>query len=105
VTDTCASAALTELHEDETLFSESVAEFAEREIRPLVREMDARAEIPAVLVEKLFGLGVMGIEVPERYGGAGASFFHAVLAVEALSSVDPSVGVLVDVQNTLVVNA
>ena len=59
----------------------------------------------APLVDRLFDLGVMGIEIPESYGGGGATFFHSVLAVEALSSVDPSVGVLVDVQNTLVVNA
>jgi alkylation response protein AidB-like acyl-CoA dehydrogenase len=97
--------ALTELGDDETLFSQSVLEFAEREIRPLVRDMDERAAIPHELVEKLFELGVMGIEIPEPYGGAGATFFHSVLAVEALSRVDPSIGVLVDVQNTLVVNA
>src|SRR4029077_14238469 len=77
----------------------------EREIRPLVREMDERARIADGLIPKLFDLGVMGIQVPEALGGAGASFFHAVLAVEALSAVDPSIGVLVDVQNTLVVNA
>ena len=75
------------------------------QIRPLVREMDEHAKIPRALVDQLFDLGVMGIEIPEAYGGAGASFFHAVLAVEELSRVDPSVGVLVDVQNTLVVNA
>src|SRR5215210_5069334 len=91
--------------EDEALFRDSVLEFAAREIGPHVREMDEHAKMPRPLIEKLFGLGVMAIQVPERYGGAGASFFHAVLAVEALSTVDPSVGVLVDVQNTLVVNA
>jgi alkylation response protein AidB-like acyl-CoA dehydrogenase len=91
--------------EDEALFRDSVLEFAAREIQPHVREMDEHAKMPRPLIDKLFDLGVMGIEVPERYGGAGASFFHAVLAVEALSTVDPSVGVLVDVQNTLVVNA
>src|SRR6478609_5549001 len=67
--------------------------------------MDEHAKIAPPLIEKLFDLGVMGIEVPESYGGAGASFFHSVLAVEALSRVDPSIGVLVDVQNTLVINA
>ena len=97
--------ALTRLAEDERIFRDSVYEFADREIRPLVREMDEHAKIPRALIEQLFDLGVMGIEVPESYGGAGASFFHAVLAVEALSRVDPSVGVLVDVQNTLVINA
>jgi len=96
---------LTLLAEDEVLFRDSVREFAEGQIRPLVREMDEHAKIPRSLVDQLFDLGVMGIEVPETYGGAGASFFHAVLAVEELSRVDPSVGVLVDVQNTLVVNA
>ena len=97
--------ALTTLSEDERLFRESVYEFADREIRPLVREMDEHAKIQRTLVDKLFDLGVLGIEIPESYGGAGASFFHAVLAVEALSRVDPSIGVLVDVQNTLVINA
>jgi alkylation response protein AidB-like acyl-CoA dehydrogenase len=96
---------LTRLTEDEQLFRGSVQEFAAREVQPLVREMDEQATIPRSLIDKLFDLGVMGIEVPESFGGAGARFFHAVLAVEALSAVDPSVGVLVDVQNTLVVNA
>src|SRR5688500_5451287 len=67
--------------------------------------MDDQAHIPRQLIDRLFDLGVMAIEVPDAHGGAGASFFHAVLAVEALSRVDPSVGVLVDVQNTLVINA
>jgi alkylation response protein AidB-like acyl-CoA dehydrogenase len=67
--------------------------------------MDDHAKIPADLIKKLFDLGVMGIEIPEAYGGGGATFFHSVLAVEALSRVDPSIGVLVDVQNTLVINA
>jgi alkylation response protein AidB-like acyl-CoA dehydrogenase len=96
---------LTTLAEDERLLRDSVYEFADREIRPLVREMDEHAKFTPVVIEKLFGLGVMGIEIPENYGGGGASFFHAVLAVEALSRVDPSIGVLVDVQNTLVINA
>jgi alkylation response protein AidB-like acyl-CoA dehydrogenase len=96
---------LTRLSEDETLFRDSVLEFARREIRPLVREMDDRAKMSRPLVDRLFDLGVMGIEIPESFGGAGATFFHSVLAVEALSNIDPSVGVLVDVQNTLVANA
>ena len=96
---------LTRLAEDEVLFRDSVREFAEAQVRPLVREMDEHAKIPRALVDKLFDLGVMAIEIPEAYGGAGASFFHSVLAVEELSRVDPSVGVLVDVQNTLVINA
>jgi alkylation response protein AidB-like acyl-CoA dehydrogenase len=96
---------LTRLTQDETLFRDSVFEFADCEIRPRVREMDEHAKIPRELIDKLFDLGVMGIEIPELHGGAGATFFHSVLAVEAISRVDPSVGVLVDVQNTLVVNA
>src|SRR5678816_4394049 len=97
--------ALSQLSQDEVLFRDSVYEFADREIRPLVREMDAHAKIPPDLLRRLFDLGVMGIEVPESHGGAGATFFHSVLAVEALSRVDPSIGVLVDVENALVVNA
>jgi alkylation response protein AidB-like acyl-CoA dehydrogenase len=96
---------LTRLTEDEHLFRQSVLEFAVRDVQPRVREMDEHARIPRDLIDKLFALGVMGIEIPEAFGGAGARLFHAVLAVEALSTVDPSVGVLVDVQNTLVVNA
>ncbi|MFL6280529.1 MAG: acyl-CoA dehydrogenase [Vicinamibacterales bacterium] len=96
---------LTVLNEDETIFRDSVREFAEAQIRPLVREMDEHAKIPRALIDRLFELGVMGIEIPESFGGSGGTFFHAVLAVEELSRVDPSVGVLVDVQNTLVINA
>jgi alkylation response protein AidB-like acyl-CoA dehydrogenase len=99
------STPLTQLSQDETLFRDSVYEFADREIRPLVREMDEHAKIPPQLVASLFDLGVMGIEVPDAHGGAGGTFFHSVLAVEALSRVDPSIGVMVDVQNTLVINA
>ena len=96
---------LTVLAEDEAIFRDSVREFAEAQVRPLVREMDEHAKFPRTLIDQLFDLGVMGIEIPETYGGAGARFFHSVLAVEELSRVDPSVGVLVDVQNTLVINA
>ena len=96
---------LTVLAEDEVIFRDSVREFAEARVRPLVREMDEQAKFPRTLIDQLFELGVMGIEVPEAYGGAGGRFFHSVLAVEELSRVDPSVGVLVDVQNTLVINA
>ena len=96
---------LTLLAEDEIIFRDSVREFAEAQIRPLVREMDEHAKIPRSLIDRLFDLGIMGIEIPESYGGSGGTFFHSVLAVEELSRVDPSVGVLVDVQNTLVINA
>ena len=97
--------ALTVLSEDETIFRDSVQEFADRRMRPHVREMDEQAKMPRDLIDDLFALGVMGIEIPEAHGGAGGTFFHSVLAVEALSQVDPSVGVMVDVQNTLVINA
>ena len=96
---------ITTLTEDETIFRDSVRAFAAERIRPLVPEMDEQAKIPRSLIDQLFELGVMAVEIPETYGGAGATFFHAVLAVEELSRVDPSIGVLMDVQNTLVINA
>jgi len=96
---------LTALTEDETLLRDSVRQFAEDRIRPHVQEMDEHAKIPRALLDELFALGVMGIEIPETYGGGGGRFFHAVVAVEELSAVDPSIGVLVDVQNTLCINA
>jgi alkylation response protein AidB-like acyl-CoA dehydrogenase len=102
---TTAMPALTRLAEDEAIFRDSVYEFADREIRPLAREMDEQAKFSPDLIKKLFELGVMSVEVPETFGGAGGTFFHSVLAVESLSRVDPSIGVLVDVQNTLVINA
>jgi len=86
-----AAAPLTALAEDEILFRDSVRQFAETQIKPLVREMDEHAKMPRPLVDELFALGVMGVEIPEAYGGGGASFFHSVLAVEAISAVDPSV--------------
>ena len=96
---------LTTLSEDEQMFRTSVREFAEGEIRKLVEEMEEQGHLDASLMKQCFGLGLMGIEVPEEYGGAGGSFFQAILAVEELSRVDASVGVFVDVQNTLVNNA
>jgi alkylation response protein AidB-like acyl-CoA dehydrogenase len=96
---------LTRLSEDERLLRDAVREFARDVVRPLVGEMDAKAALPRSLVDRLFALGVMGIEVPEEFGGGAGRLFHAVLAVEELSRVDPSVAILVDVQNTLVVNA
>ena len=96
---------LTVLTEDEALFRDSVREFADAQIKPHVREMDEHAKMPPALVAQLFDLGVMGIEIPEHYGGAGGTFFHSIVGVEALSRVDASVGVLVDVQNTLCINA
>ena len=100
-----AMPALTRLAEDEEIFRASVYEFADKEIRPLAREMDEHAKFSPELIKKLFELGVMSVEIPESFGGAGGTFFHSVLAVESLSRVDPSVGVLCDVQNTLVINA
>ena len=93
------------LTEDETLFRDTVRQFARETISPLVREMDEHQKMDASLIRQLFDLGLMGIEIPETYGGSNGSFFEAILAVEEISAVDPSVGVLVDVQNTLVINA
>ena len=98
-------AALSELSEDERMFQRSVRQFAADRIAPLVRIMDEAQQMDAELVREMFELGMMGIVVPEEFGGAGGSFFDAVVAVEAISAVDPSVGVLVDVQNTLCANA
>ncbi|HXT61433.1 MAG TPA: acyl-CoA dehydrogenase [Pyrinomonadaceae bacterium] len=96
---------LTALSEDEQMFRDSVREFAEGEIRKRVEEMDEQAHLDPALIKQCFDLGLMGIETAEEFGGAGGSFFQAILAVEELSRVDASVGVLVDVQNTLVNNA
>ncbi len=103
--DDAVRAALSELNEDEQMFQASVRQFAAERVAPLVRTMDDAQQMDAGLVREMFALGLMGIVVPEEYGGAGGSFFDAVLAVEAISAVDPAVGVLVDVQNTLCVNA
>src|SRR5262245_11042688 len=96
---------LTRLSEDEELFRHTVREFAEKVVGPLVADMDEHEALSRPLIDQLFSLGVMGIQIPEEHGGGGGRFFHAVLAVEELSRVDPSVGVFVDVQNTLVINA
>src|SRR5437868_3315912 len=96
---------LTTLSEDETMFRASVREFAEGELRPRVEHMDEAAKLDSAIISQCFQLGLMGIETPEEFGGAGANFFTAILAVEELSRVDASVGVFVDVQNTLVNNA
>ena len=93
------------LTEDEQLFRDNIRKFAEESIGPLVKEMDEKGVMDHSLVEQFHQLGLMGIEIPEQYGGGGGSFFEAILTVEVLSRVDPSVGVLVDVQNTLVNNA
>lgn len=96
---------VTELSEEEELFKEMVREFAEEQIRPHVEEMDRQSLFRKDLIEKMFELGLMGIQIPEEHHGAGASFFMSILAVEELSRVDASAGVVCDVQNTLVNNA
>ena len=96
---------LTHLSEEERLFRDSVLDYAKKRVAPLAAAMDEKGAMEPELIPPLFELGLMGVEVPEAYGGAGSSFFNAILAVEALAVVDPSVSVLVDVQNTLVANA
>jgi alkylation response protein AidB-like acyl-CoA dehydrogenase len=98
---TPAAPPLTVLSEEERMFQEAVRDFAEGTVRPLVHRMDEEGHLDPSLIPQVFELGLMGIEIPEALGGAGGSFFLAVLAVEALSRVDPSVAILVDVQNTL----
>ena len=96
---------LTQLSDEEELLQATVRKFARREIAPLVREMDESQVMNPALVRKLFDQGFMGIEVDQDYGGVGASFFSSILVIEEISAVDPAVGTLVDVQNTLTVNA
>jgi len=96
---------LTSFTEDEILFRDNIHQFAEEKVRPLVREMDEKGVFDKNLIGEFFQLGLMGIEIPEQYGGGGGKFFEAILAVEELSRVDASAGVIVDVQNTLVNNA
>jgi short-chain 2-methylacyl-CoA dehydrogenase len=103
--DHLPGAPLTTLSEEEEMFQQSVRDFAVEKIRPLVHEMDKNATMSKELIQQFFEMGIMGIEVPDQYGGAGSTFFNAVLVVEELSHVDASCGVLVDVQNTLVNNA
>ncbi|MGZ3772074.1 MAG: acyl-CoA dehydrogenase [Pseudobdellovibrionaceae bacterium] len=97
--------ALTMLSEDEVAFRDAVRSFAESEIKPYVTHMDEKAEMNPEIVQKLFEMGLMGIETPEKFGGAGSTFTMACLAVEELGRIDGSVSVLVDVQNTLTTNA
>jgi alkylation response protein AidB-like acyl-CoA dehydrogenase len=96
---------LTSLTEEETMLRDTVRQFAQQEIAPRVREMDEVQKLDLGILRQLFELGLMAIEAPPELGGAGASFFSAVLAVEEISRVDPAVAVIVDVQNTLAVNA
>jgi butyryl-CoA dehydrogenase/short/branched chain acyl-CoA dehydrogenase len=96
---------LTQLNPDELLFRDTVRQFARERIAPLVREMDQAAVFNKDLIRQFFDLGLMAIEIPESYGGQGGDFFQCVLAIEEISAVDPSAGVVVDVQNTIVNNA
>jgi len=103
-TSTAPPPPLTVLSEEERMFQDAVRRFARERIGPYVREMDATAAFRKDLLQEMFGLGLMGIEIPEEYGGQGGSFFQAVLAVETLAAVDPSAAVIVDVQNTITNN-
>jgi butyryl-CoA dehydrogenase/short/branched chain acyl-CoA dehydrogenase len=96
---------LVSLTDDEVLFRDNIRQFADQSLRPKVREMDEKGIFEHELIDQFFQLGLMGIEIPEQYGGAGGKFFEAILAVEEISRIDPSAGVIVDVQNTLVNNA
>lgn len=97
--------ALTSLSEDEKMFKEAIGSFALAEIAPLVREMESKQKINQKLINTMFEMGFMGIEIPEEYGGAQSSFFNTILLIEEISKFDPSVAILIDVQNTLVNNA
>src|SRR2546428_5864644 len=96
---------LTQLSEEEKFFQSSVRQFAREQIGPHVRAMDEAGVFRKDIIKQFFELGLMGIEIPEEFGGQAGSFFQCVLAVEELSAVDPSAGVIVDVQNTIVNNA
>src|SRR5579864_2267632 len=96
---------LTALSEEERMFQSTVRRFAREQIAPHVREMDEAGVFRKDIIRQFFDIGLMGIEIPEEYGGQGGSFFQCVMAVEELSAVDPSAGVIVDVQNTIVNNA
>ena len=100
-----APRALTSLTDEERLFRQSVGEFATSQLRPLAAEMDEQGKFSADLIKQFFDLGLMGIAIPEQYGGQGGNFFTSIIAVEELSRADASAGVIVDVQNTLVNNA
>src|SRR5205807_8343349 len=98
-------APLVALTEDELLFRDNIRQFADEKVRPLVREMDEKQVFDADLIQQFSQLGLMGIEIPEQYGGGNGTIFEAILAVEEISRVDASARVLVDGQNKLVINA
>ncbi len=97
--------ALSTLREDEQFFYETVRDFAREQVQPLRERMDEDARIDQGIMAQLWEMGIMGIEIPDELGGAGSSFFMSILAIEAMSTIDPAVAAVVDVQNTLVVNA
>src|SRR5919201_1276501 len=101
-TETGASTPLTVLSEEEVMFRDAVAAFAQEEVRPRVMEMEKAGKVDPSLLPKYFELGLMGIEVPEQYGGAGGNLFMVTLAVEEISKVDAAAAIVCDVQNTLV---
>jgi alkylation response protein AidB-like acyl-CoA dehydrogenase len=103
MTTSTSAAPLTALSEEEQMFRDAVRDFADAEVRPRVAAMDQAAALDATLLPKLFELGLMGIEIPETYGGAGGGLFMTTLAVEELAAVDASAAIMVDVQNTLVI--
>ena len=96
---------LTQLTEEEEMFRDAIRIFSEDKIKPLTQKMDEEETFDSDLLKQFFKINLMGIQIPEQWGGAGGSFFMSILAVEELSRVDPSAGVIVDVQNTLVNNA
>src|SRR6185369_15708992 len=100
-----AAAPLTHLSEEERMFQSTVRKFAREQIAPYVREMDAAGVFRPDVLKQIFDMGLMGIDVPEEYGGQGGQFFQSILAIEEIAAVDPSAGVIVDVQNTLFHNA
>ena len=100
-----ATQPLTQLSEEERMLRDTVRKFAREQVAPRAREMDESAHFSPELIRQFFELGLIGIEIPEQYGGQGGNIFLAVLVVEELSAADPSAGVVVDVQNTLVNNA
>ncbi|HTP87203.1 MAG TPA: acyl-CoA dehydrogenase [Bryobacteraceae bacterium] len=99
-----SSVPLTSLNEEESMFRDVVRRFARERIGPHVRAMDEAGVFRHDLLREMFELGLMGVEIPEEFGGQGGSFFLAVLAIEAIAETDPSAAVIVDVQNTIVNN-